>query len=104
MGEMSWEVWKWLATGEVEFRIHAVSRRAAIANPVIRLGFTLVGPHERRVFLRSTCERMQRFTELALEHGDRTEPVREAAAELTARPMRQDAAHEQAARNLDLEP
>ena len=51
MGQMAWEVWKWLATGEVEFRVHAISRDAHIPNLVIRLGYRLVRGHERRLFL-----------------------------------------------------
>ena len=51
---MAWEVWKWLATGEVEFRVHAISRDAHIPNLVIRLGYRLVRGHERRLFLDST--------------------------------------------------
>ena len=32
-GQMNYEVWKWLDTGEVEFRIAAVSHRAPRAQP-----------------------------------------------------------------------
>lgn len=99
-GEMSWEVWKWLDTGEVDFRVHAISRPAQIANPIIALGFRLVGPHERTVFLGSTGERMCRFVSLALQDAGASD-VRDAAAELTARPMREsDAAHDELAGNL----
>jgi uncharacterized protein (UPF0548 family) len=99
-GEMSWEVWKWLDTGEVDFRVHAISRRAHISNPIIALGFRLVGSRERTVFLRSTGERMRSFTELALQGGG-ARGVRDAAAELTARPFRDsDRAHDQLAANL----
>ena len=35
-GRRDYEVWKWLDTGDVEFRTHAVSRPAA-ANPVPQL-------------------------------------------------------------------
>ena len=38
MGQMDWQVWKWEDTGEVEFRIHAYSRRAPVANPIVRRG------------------------------------------------------------------
>ncbi len=100
MGEMAWEVWKWLDTGAVEFRVHAVSRRAPIRNPIVWLGFRLFGPHERRVFLQSTNRRMLRFTELALEQ-DGSEPIRRAAAELTARELpADDPAPDELARNL----
>ena len=42
-GQMDFAVWKWLDDGAVEFRIHVVSRRAKVRNPIIRLGFRLVG-------------------------------------------------------------
>jgi uncharacterized protein (UPF0548 family) len=67
MGQMDWEVWKWLGDGRVEFRVHAVSRPAPIPNPIVRLGFHLLRGRERRAFLESTGERMRTFTGLALE-------------------------------------
>jgi uncharacterized protein (UPF0548 family) len=57
-GEMSWETWKWLDTGEVEFRCHALSRPAKIRNPFVALGFKVLGPHERKTFLHGTGNRM----------------------------------------------
>ena len=35
MGQMDYEVWKWLDSGEVEFRIHVVSRPARIPPPLL---------------------------------------------------------------------
>jgi uncharacterized protein (UPF0548 family) len=100
-GQMDWEVWKWLDSGEVEFRVHAVSRPAHIPNPFVRVGFRLLRRHEREAFLESTKRRMRSFTELALENDHRVEPLREAAARLTARPMRDgDAAHDVLARSM----
>jgi len=58
MGEMDYELRKWLDTGEVEFRIHVVSRAARIPNPVIRLGFRLFGRRQQVRFARRACERM----------------------------------------------
>lgn len=100
-GQMDWQVWKWLDTGEVQFRVHAVSRTAPIPNPVVRLGFWALRGHERALFLDSTDRRMRRLTELALgdeSHGDR---VREASGDLTARraPAGDDS-HDELARNL----
>lgn len=57
-GEMDYEVWKWLDTGAVEFRIHVVSRPSRIGNPVIRLGFRLFGRREQVRFAKRACERM----------------------------------------------
>jgi hypothetical protein len=58
MGQMDYEVWKWLDSGEVEFRIHVVSRPAGIPNPVIRLGFRTFGRRQQVRFARRACERM----------------------------------------------
>jgi uncharacterized protein (UPF0548 family) len=96
MGQMDWEVWKWLENGAVEFRVHAVSRPARIANPFVRIGFHLVRRHERDTFLQSTKVRMRRFTELALQDAGGREQLRSAAAELTARPSPDsDPAHDE---------
>jgi uncharacterized protein (UPF0548 family) len=61
-GQMTYEVWKWLDTGEVEFRIAAVSHRARVGNPLVRLGFALLGRREQLKFYRHTCEVMERRT------------------------------------------
>lgn len=55
---MDYEVWKWIDSGAVEFRIHVVSRPSRIANPVIRLGFRLFGRREQVRFAERACERM----------------------------------------------
>lgn len=101
MGQMDWQVWKWLEDGRVEFRVHAVSRPASIPNPIVRIGFHLLRGRERRAFLESTRGRMRRFTELALEREGAEGRVRQAAAELTARPGRaDDPAHDAIADNI----
>jgi uncharacterized protein (UPF0548 family) len=95
MGQMDWQVWKWLDDGRVEFRVHAVSRTAPIRNPLIWLGFHLLRGRERAAFLESTKRRMRKFTELALLHEDPERAVREAADKLTVRPDRDSrAAHD----------
>jgi uncharacterized protein (UPF0548 family) len=88
MGQMAWEVWKWLEDGAVEFRVHALSRPAPIANPVIRVGFRLLRRRERATFLDSTRTRMRRLTQVALEHEGHPEALRGAAAESTVRRTR----------------
>jgi uncharacterized protein (UPF0548 family) len=101
MGQMDWEVWKWIGDGRVEFRVHAVSRPAPIPNPVVRIGFHLLRGRERRAFLDSTRTRMRTFTELALERQGVDRRVRDAAAHLTARPARaDDPAHDAVADNV----
>lgn len=62
MGQMDYEVWKWLDSGKVEFRIHAFSRPAQIRNPLIRLGFRLFGRALQVKFARRACLRMQQLT------------------------------------------
>jgi uncharacterized protein (UPF0548 family) len=102
MGQMDWQIWKWLDTGEVQFHVHAVSRTAPIANPIIRLGFWMLRGHERSVFLQSTEARMRSLTELALAHEDIGEAVRDASPRLTARRLSaDDQAHEDLARRAD---
>jgi uncharacterized protein (UPF0548 family) len=69
MGQMDYEVGKWLDSGEVEFRIHVVSRPAHIPNPVIRLGFRLFGRRVQRRFARHACQRMARLTAAGARAG-----------------------------------
>jgi uncharacterized protein (UPF0548 family) len=57
-GRMDWEVWKWADDGSVEFRIHVVSRRARVRNPLVRLGFRIFGRSRQVRFARRACERM----------------------------------------------
>ncbi len=65
-GQMNWEVWKWLDTGQVEFRIHSFSRMAPGGNPIVKLGFRLVGQRSRRRYLTTACRRMARLTASAV--------------------------------------
>lgn len=90
MGQMNWEVRKWLHSGEVEFHVHSVSRPAPIRNPAIRLGFALLRGHERALFLDSTCRRMKVFTELGADQDRRGERIRRASPGLTARRLADD--------------
>jgi uncharacterized membrane protein len=69
MGQMDYEVWKWLDSGEVEFRIHVVSKPAHIPDPLIRLGFRVFGRAMQRRFARHACQRMARLTTAALDRG-----------------------------------
>ena len=69
MGQMDYEVRKWLDSGEVDFRIHAVSRPAHIPNPVVRLGFRVFGRWVQRRFARHACQRMARLTAARAEAG-----------------------------------
>ena len=77
MGQMEYEVWKWLESGAVEFRIHVVSRAGQIRNPIVRLGFRLFARRKQVRFAKRACERMACF--LAGEPGVRS------AAEIAVR-------------------
>ena len=57
-GQMDYQVWKWLDTGEVEFRIAAVSHRARIGNPIVWIGVVLFARREQRKFYRHVCAKM----------------------------------------------
>jgi uncharacterized protein (UPF0548 family) len=86
MGQMDYEVWKWVDTGEVEFRISAFSRGAPMRNPILRIGFRLFGRHEQVKFARHACARMAKLTDAALGHtaGD---GVRRAGDTVVVRPL-----------------
>jgi hypothetical protein len=59
----------------VEFRTHAISR-AADTNPIVQLGFELLGRHKQVEFGRRACRRMALLTEVSLGQPngtDRTE-------------------------------
>jgi uncharacterized protein (UPF0548 family) len=59
-GRLDYTVVKLCDTGEVQFRLHAVSRAADIPNPVIRIGFRIFGRHLQRRFARTAGQRMAR--------------------------------------------
>jgi uncharacterized protein (UPF0548 family) len=74
-GQMRYEIWKWFDTGEVEYRIHAVSEVARIRNPILYLGFRLVGRREQVQFARRCARRMERLVALSLARGKEAEPA-----------------------------
>jgi len=65
-GRISYEVWKWLDSGEVEFRLTAYSRPSGQGNPIRRLGFRIVGRYQQLKFYRQACRRIRRLTEAHL--------------------------------------
>ena len=66
-GCLHYEVWKWLDTGDVEFRLDAFSKVADKGSPILRLGYLLVGRSHQLAFYRQACKRMKRLTEAELE-------------------------------------
>jgi uncharacterized protein (UPF0548 family) len=68
-GEMHYQVWKWFDTGDVEFRLHAVSKAADTGPWILRTGFRVVGRPKQLRFYRQICRRIRRLTEAELELG-----------------------------------
>jgi uncharacterized protein (UPF0548 family) len=66
-GQMHYEVWKWLDTGDVEFHLRAVSQAARTGPLLLRTGFRWVGRPNQLHFYRQVCRRMRRLTEAQLE-------------------------------------
>lgn len=66
-GQMHYELWKWLDTGDVEFHLRAVSRPATSGPLLLRLGFRLFGRSHQLRFYRQICRRAKRLTEAQLE-------------------------------------
>lgn len=66
-GQMHYELWKWLDSGDVEFHLHAVSRPAETGPLLPRIGFRLVGRAPQLRFYRQVCRRIKRLTEAQLE-------------------------------------
>lgn len=85
-GQVDYQVRKWLDTGEVEFRISAFSRVAPIPNPVVRLGFHLLGQRKHQTqFGRRACEPMRWLTIRELR-GELRARTREVGEGLVVRP------------------
>jgi uncharacterized protein (UPF0548 family) len=68
-GQMDYQLWKWLDTGEVEYRIHAVAQVAETHSPALNLGFRLVGRRQQVRFARHCADRMEKLVELRLDGG-----------------------------------
>jgi uncharacterized protein (UPF0548 family) len=66
IGQIDYEVWKWIDSGEVEFRIHTISRAASIPDPVLRLGFAVFGRRKQVEFAQGACRRMAVLTSEAM--------------------------------------
>ena len=68
-GQINFAVAKNLATGAVEFRIHAVSQTGRIRNPFYWVGFKLFGRMLQRRFARQSLARMRRLVGEALNNS-----------------------------------
>lgn len=101
MGQMDYEIWKWLDTGDVEFRIHAVSKAAIIPNPVIRLGFRVFGRHMQKRFARRARERMAELVAAELAGCAAGTSARSPVATVEQVPVQPASAVPAAAEHLD---
>lgn len=61
MGEITFEIWKYLESGKVEFRIHAYSKPTHIPNIFYRIGFRLFGRRLQVKFARTALARMRQW-------------------------------------------
>ena len=66
-GQMHYEIWKWLDTGDVEFHLRAISKPAEHGPFLLRTGFRLFGRTHQLRFYRQACRRIRRLTEAQLE-------------------------------------
>jgi uncharacterized protein (UPF0548 family) len=82
-GRLHYEVWKWLDTGAVEFRLHAYSRMASSGPIVLRLGYRLLGRSRQLAFYRQAARRVAGLTATQLELERGTSPADPAGADVT---------------------
>lgn len=68
-GQIEFTVIKWLEGGQVAFRIHAFSQAGEIRNPIIRLGFKLLGRRVQLRFLHNSLRRMRELVAADLAAG-----------------------------------
>ncbi|MBF9223180.1 DUF1990 domain-containing protein [Hymenobacter ruricola] len=68
-GQIDFTIHKNLATGAVQFRIHAVSQPGRIRNPFYWVGFKLFGRRLQRKFARESLRRMKEMVTAALATG-----------------------------------
>ena len=73
-GQIDFTIHKNLATGAVQFRIHAVSQKGHIGNPFYWLGFKLFGRWLQRRFARESLARMRQLVAEALAESQ-TKPA-----------------------------
>jgi uncharacterized protein (UPF0548 family) len=89
-GQMEFSVIKWLESGQVAFRIHAFSQPGEIRNPIIRLGFKLLGRRVQLRFINNSLRRMRELVAADLAtgaprpHTEEGPPVQPASADSAA--------------------
>ncbi len=86
MGQMDYEVWKWIDSGEVEFHTCRFSRHATVGNPLVRLGLHLFGRRMQVKFAHRACERVAMLTAAAIDGSGPEKVVRRTAHEVRVEP------------------
>ena len=86
MGQMNYEIWKWLDNGDVEFRVHGLWRPGGTRNPFLLVGFRVFGPRQRERFYASACQRMVVLTTARLTRQPE-DPVPRATENIALKPM-----------------
>ena len=66
-GRVHYEVWKWLDSGDVEFRLRAYSRMADTGPLLLRLGYRLLGRSRQLAFYTQAARRIAGLTTAQLE-------------------------------------
>jgi uncharacterized protein (UPF0548 family) len=99
MGEITFEVWKTLQTGEVRFRIHAYSKPDRIPNIFYRIGFTVFGRSLQVRFARTALARMQQLVMERLAAAQQ-QPVPEPAETPEVQPIQADEAAKEAVEEI----
>jgi hypothetical protein len=64
---MTFQVWKWLDTGSVEFHIDRYAQQGPMPNPLIWLGWKVFGRWMQMRFVRRSQRRMRALVAAELE-------------------------------------
>lgn len=75
MGEITFEIWKYIEDGTVIFRIHSYSRTGHIDNLLYRLGFAIFGRTLQKRFATTCLDRMQKLVVNRLSHENTNIPT-----------------------------
>jgi uncharacterized protein (UPF0548 family) len=93
MGEITFSLWKFLDTGEVQFRINAYSKVTAIPNIFYRIGFRLFGRGLQVRFARTAMARVDQLVRERAVHipdEQKREPIPESAEKVEVKPISSD--------------
>jgi uncharacterized protein (UPF0548 family) len=90
MGEITFSLWKFLESGEVEFRINAYSKVTTIPNPFYRIGFRLFGRGLQLRFARTAMARVNQLVReraVQIREEEKRAPVPETSEKVEVKPL-----------------